>query len=140
MSKLPYPEPLDENVSKRMRANRRADTKPERELRSALHRRGLRFRKDLPIRTPARLVRPDVVFTRQRVCVFSDGCLWHSCPEHGTQPQRNSDYWTAKLARNVARDQAVDYALAQAGWRVIRVWEHEPAEEVADRIAELMHD
>jgi DNA mismatch endonuclease (patch repair protein) len=133
-TRIPYPEPLNEDVSRRMRANRRRDTKPERALRSALHRRGLRFRKDLPIRAGGRLVRPDVVFTRQRVAVFLDGCYWHSCPIHGTSPTRNSSYWDAKLRGNVERDHLVNQALSEAGWEVIRVWEHEHPEEAASLI------
>ncbi|MBN8866049.1 MAG: very short patch repair endonuclease [Solirubrobacterales bacterium] len=114
-----------------MRANRRADTKPEVAVRSALHRLGLRFRKHHPIRLPNRLVKPDVVFTRQKVAVFIDGCFWHGCPEHGTTPKANSDYWKPKLERNKARDREVDLGLAAAGWTVIRVWEHDDASMVA---------
>ncbi|MGH7718795.1 MAG: very short patch repair endonuclease [Gemmatimonadaceae bacterium] len=133
-SSIPYPEPLNADVTRRMRANRRRDTRPERELRSALHRLGLRFRKDHPIRTPQRVIRPDVVFIRLRVAVFLDGCYWHACPEHQTRPTRNEDYWSAKLVRNVARDRAVDTALADAGWHVIRIWEHEDSATAADRV------
>lgn len=115
-----------------MRANRRTGTKPEVRLRSELHRLGLRFRKDLPIRTESRIVRPDVVFTTAKVAVFLDGCFWHACPEHGTTPKSNEWYWTAKLQRNVVRDREVDTALMQAGWRVMRFWEHEnPADAAA---------
>ena len=103
-------------------------------LRSELHRRGLRFRKDLPVRASDRVVRPDVVFTRARLAVFVDGCFWHSCPVHGSQPRANPDYWRPKLARNVARDRAVDVALTHAGWQVLRAWEHEDPVEVADRV------
>lgn len=132
-----YPPPLNADVSRRFKANRRRDTKPERALRSELHARGLRFRKDLPIRAGQRLVRPDVVFTRARVAVFLDGCYWHACPQHGTSPQRNSAYWTRKLQLNVERDQAVNAALAAAGWEVVRIWEHEDpivAAEVVHRL------
>jgi DNA mismatch endonuclease (patch repair protein) len=134
-----YPRPLDANVSKRMRANRRTGTRPERELRSALHHLGLRFFKDYPVRTAARIVRPDVVFPRRRVAVFLDGCYWHACPEHGTRPARNRRYWDDKLDRNVARDEAVNKALSNAGWRVIRVWEHEDPQIAATRIAGDLH-
>jgi DNA mismatch endonuclease, patch repair protein len=131
---LPYPQPTSPAVSARMRRNPRRDTGPEIALRSELHRRGLRFRKDLPLRVPGRVVRPDVVFTRARVAVFVDGCFWHACPIHGNQPRANTEYWRPKLARNVARDRAVDSALQAAGWRVLRAWEHEPPASVADRL------
>ncbi len=112
-----------------MRANRRTDTKPELALRSALHRRGYRFRKDfrLDLDSGAR-VRPDIAFTARRVAVFVDGCFWHVCPEHGRDPRVNEWYWAPKLRRNMERDRAADAALSAAGWRVIRVWEHEPLE------------
>src|SRR4051812_42254970 len=134
MAPLPYPRPTSREVSARMRRNPRRDTGPEVALRSALHRRGLRFRKDLLLRVPNRTVRPDVVFTRRRLAVFVDGCFWHRCPIHGNQPRQNTDYWQPKLERNVRRDRAVDQALAQAGWHVVRVWEHESPVEAATRV------
>src|SRR5690606_15979160 len=100
----PYPEPIDDAASKIGRANRRTDTKPEVRLRSELHRRGLRFRKDFLIRVSEIRVKPDIVFTRLRLAVFVDGCFWHSCPEHGSMPSRNRGYWLPKLAANVDRD------------------------------------
>ena len=108
-----------------MLGNRRVDTKPEVLLRSLLHRAGLRFRKDRLIRLGARRVRPDVVFGRQRVAVFMDGCFWHRCPEHGTMPATNHAYWLAKFQTNIARDERNNAALKDEGWRVIRIWEHE---------------
>jgi len=79
-----------------------------------------------------------VVFPRQRVAVFVDGCFWHRCPEHGTSPRANNDYWTAKLDRNVARDRRNNEALVAAGWTVLRVWEHEDPVDAASRIAETL--
>ncbi len=117
-----------------MRRNPRRDTRPELAVRSELHRRGLRFRKDLPLRVPGRVVRPDVVFTRARLAVFVDGCFWHRCPEHGNVPKANGAYWQPKLERNVTRDRAVDAALTADGWRVLRAWEHEPPDDVATRV------
>jgi DNA mismatch endonuclease (patch repair protein) len=135
---LPYPHPTSRQVSERMRRNPRRDTRPEVLLRSELHRQGLRFRKDLPVRLPERVVRPDITFTRARVAVFVDGCFWHVCPLHGNQPRANTDYWRPKLARNVERDRIVDNALREAGWRVLRAWEHEDVATVAERVgAEL---
>lgn len=140
MSPLPYPHPTSRDVTERMRRNPRRDTKPEVALRSELHRRGLRFRKDLPIRAPGRVVRPDVAFTRARLAVFVDGCFWHACPLHSTQPRANTDYWRPKLARNVARDRAVDAALTAAGWQVVRAWEHEPVAEAAERVEAVLRE
>src|SRR4051794_22237858 len=103
MSGLPYPKPTSPAVSVRMRANPSANTKPERLVRSALHRAGLRFRKDLSIRAGEVTVRPDIVFIRARLAVFIDGCFWHCCPVHGNRPDRNAGYWKLKLDRNVSR-------------------------------------
>jgi DNA mismatch endonuclease (patch repair protein) len=121
-----------------MGRNPRRDTKPEVAARSALHAKGLRFRKDLPLRLADRVVRPDVVFTKARLALFIDGCFWHRCPLHGNQPRANSDYWGPKLDRNVARDRQVDHALREEGWLVIRVWEHEPANQVVDRVVKTL--
>jgi DNA mismatch endonuclease, patch repair protein len=111
-----------------MRANRRKDTKPELALRRALHAQGYRYRKDYRLELSGTRVRPDIAFTARRVAVFVDGCFWHCCPQHGSQPANNTWYWEPKLARNVERDQAADAALTAAGWSVVRVWEHESLE------------
>lgn len=120
-----------------MRANRRRDTGPERAVRSLLHARGLRYRVDLPIRMGAlRPVRPDLVFTRARVCCFIDGCWWHGCPEHGRRrTSANDEYWSAKISRNVERDAEQRSALERSGWIVLHFWEHEDPAKVADTIA-----
>ncbi|MFY1654006.1 very short patch repair endonuclease [Solwaraspora sp. WMMB762] len=128
--KSPLPVPLDAATSARLRRQPRTSTKPELLLRRELHRRGLRFRIH-DARLPGR---PDVVFTRARLAVFVDGCFWHCCPEHGTLPRNNRDWWQAKLDRNVARDRAKDAALADLGWTVLHVWEHEATAAAADRV------
>lgn len=133
-----YPTPSSAAASAVMRSNRRTGTQPEVRLRSALHRLGLRFRKDAPVRTTMRVIRPDIVFTRARVAVLVDGCFWHSCPDHGTKPKSNDWYWAPKLARNVERDREVDAALSADGWQVVRVWEHEDPSDAARRIQELL--
>src|SRR5205807_1564985 len=94
-----------------------------------LHRQGFRFRVQLRVKAAAMWVRPDVVFNRERVAIFIDGCYWHCCPEHGTQPRINPHYWQLKLKGNVVRDRTVDRCLRDSGWLVMRVWEHTPAEE-----------
>ncbi len=130
-----------EGVRRSMRSNRHTDTQPEIALRSRLHRRGLRFRKDVLLRIEGVRVRPDIIFSRARVAVFCDGCFWHRCPEHATDPKTNSAYWMPKLAANVRRDREGDLALRSSGWTVVRVWEHEilgDVDAVAGRIAELV--
>lgn len=137
--RVAYPDPSSVAVTAVMRGNRSRDTRPEVLLRSALHRHGLRFRKDYRIRALSRSCRVDIVFTRPQVAVFVDGCFWHGCREHGRTPKSNTGYWEAKLARNAERDRENDTALTASGWTVVRVWEHEPVEEVVDRIARLLH-
>lgn len=134
----PYPEPGSAAATAIGRANRRVDTKPELALRSALHRRGLRFRKDHRLEAGGVKVRVDIAFTRRRVVVFVDGCFWHGCPQHQNVPKRNAAYWGPKLAANQARDDRVNGALRTDGWTVIRVWEHEDPEQAADRIEDTV--
>lgn len=123
-----------------MRSNRKRDTRPELALRSALSRRGLRYRVDFKIGEGRSAPRPDVAFTRWRVAVFVDGCFWHGCPEHGVRPRTNSTYWDAKIARNRVRDAANAEALALLGWRVIRIWEHEDPQVAAERVEEVVSE
>jgi len=121
-----------------MQANRGRDTTPELAVRKLLHSRGLRYRVNMRLDLGSRKVRPDVAFTRARVAVFIDGCYWHSCPEHSSRPKANASFWAAKLERNVARDRADDAALQEAGWLVLRYWEHEPPLDVTARIAQAV--
>jgi len=84
------------------------------------------------------LGKPDIVFVSARIAVFVDGCFWHACPEHGVRPKNNREFWRKKLDRNIERDREVNRLLAKAGWKVIRVWEHEIAnglDAVVARIA-----
>jgi DNA mismatch endonuclease, patch repair protein len=121
---------------RRMRSQRQRDTKGELELRSLLHRRGLRFRVHALL--PGLRRRSDIVFTRARVVVFVDGCFWHGCPEHGTWPKENADWWREKIEANQRRDRDTDARLTGAGWTVIRVWEHEDPTQAADQIVEIV--
>jgi DNA mismatch endonuclease, patch repair protein len=140
VAEKPYPLPISSGRSANMKANRRTDTKPELALRSALHALGYRYRKDFRLDLPARRVRPDIAFTGRKVAVFIDGCFWHACPEHGSQPKNNEWYWSPKLARNVERDRAADAALAEAGWSVIRLWEHVPVEDALAMVIAAVGD
>lgn len=68
--------------------------------------------------------RPDFVFPRRRLAIFVDGCFWHGCPLHASQPATNYEFWKQKLVRNKKRDRAVTKSLRSAGWRVLRIWQH----------------
>jgi DNA mismatch endonuclease (patch repair protein) len=94
---------------------------------------GLRYRVNVrPLPSLRRTA--DLVFTRQRIAVFIDGCFWHGCTEHHRQPHANADYWTAKVQRNRQRDRTTDEALRAAGWEVLRFWEHMAPGEVAETV------
>lgn len=106
--------------SRMMAGIRGKDTKPELQVRSGLHRRGLRFRlhaKDLP-------GKPDLVFRKFKAVVFIHGCFWHGhdCPLFRL-PGTRTDFWRDKIARNRANDARATAALREAGWRVAVVWE-----------------
>lgn len=116
-----------------MLAQRRADTRPELLLRRELHRRGLRYRVNRQV-LPGSRRRHDIVFTRARVVVEVRGCFWHACPEHGTSPKANAEWWATKLNKNVERDRDTERRLADAAWRVTVVWEHEDPLAAADRV------
>ena len=116
-----------------MQGNRGSGTRPEQLLRSVLLRRGLRFRKHCAPVAGLRC-RADIVFPSARLAVFVDGCFWHGCPDHGVSPRTNAAYLSAKIARNIERDREQEEALAAAGWSVLRLWEHVPPEDAADRV------
>lgn len=124
------PAPLSALVSQQMKAMPRQDTRLEVALRREMHRRGLRFRihlRELP-------GTPDVALTKARVAVFVDGCFWHRCPEHGTAPKNNAEWWAHKLEANVERDRRNNRRLRDLGWIPVRVWEHEDLVDAAEKI------
>lgn len=120
-----------------MRGNRSKDTKPELRLRSLLHKQGLRYRvasRPLPeLRRTA-----DVLFPKPKVAVFVDGCYWHGCPEHLREATKNAEFWHSKIEGNRARDAETDRLLREAGWTVIRVWEHEDPVTASARIEKIV--
>jgi DNA mismatch endonuclease (patch repair protein) len=122
-----------------MQANRSRDTKPELEVRRALHAMGLRYRvacRPLPdLRRTA-----DIVFRPVRLAVFIDGCYWHGCPEHYRAPREHREYWSAKIGGNVARDLDTNDRLAAAGWTVFRFWEHDDLAGCALEVARLVRE
>ncbi|WP_411970867.1 very short patch repair endonuclease [Mesorhizobium sp. BR-1-1-8] len=116
---------------------RGSNTKPEKELRAALHARGLRYR----LHAKNLIGRPDLVFPKFHAAVFVHGCFWHrheGC-RYSTTPSTRREFWEQKFTANIARDRHVEQALLDAGWRVATVWEcalktRNQVVEVADRI------
>lgn len=127
------PTPLSPAVRDRFQRQKIRDTAPEMALRRELHRRGLRYRVDVPL-LGARRGRADILFSRAKLVVMVDGCFWHRCPEHGLAPRSNGDWWQQKLDRNVERDRQTDAELSHRGWSVMRIWEHESPKQAADRV------
>ena len=113
---------------------RSRDTEPEMEVRRALHRAGHRFRihrSDLP-------GRPDLLFPRHKIALFVHGCFWHwhGC-KRSRMPKSNTEYWTAKIERNVNRDRRTRCELERLGWKCRVVWECEIASGVNHVLMEL---
>jgi DNA mismatch endonuclease (patch repair protein) len=74
---------------------------------------------------PTFRVKPDFVFRQVRLALFVDGCFWHGCPRHATWPAHRAAWWRRKIEGNKTRDRLVNRILRRAGWRVVRIWEHE---------------
>lgn len=126
-------------VRRGMQANRGRDTTPELRVRRLVHAAGLRYRVDArPLAGLNR--RADLVFSKARVAVFIDGCFWHGCPEHHTVARTNREFWLAKVRRNRERDEETDLLLADAGWWVLRRWEHEDPQQVTAAIIATVKD
>ena len=132
-----HPGASSPELSERMSTFPRRDTAPELELRRELWRRGLRYRVDRPL-DGRRRRRADLTFVGPKVVVFVDGCFWHGCPEHGTSPKANAEWWAEKLARNVSRDADTDEYLTSQGWTVLRFWEHEDVLAAADQVERVV--
>ena len=134
--KTARPEASSPDVRRRMQATRRRDTPGEVALRAALRSLGLRYRVDVTL--PGTRRRADVAFARARVAVFVDGCFWHGCPEHGTWPKANADWWRKKIETNQRRDHDTDVQLRSEGWIVLRFWEHVDPITAARRVAKAL--
>lgn len=109
---------------KAMRAVKSKGTKPERQLFAMLAGMGLKGWRKHADNLPGK---PDVVFEKEKVAIFVDGCFWHGCPQckRPLKPQTNRDYWEQKINRNIERARKYNRQLAEQGWTVIRIWEHE---------------
>lgn len=124
-------------VKRRFQTQRTKDTGAELAVRRSLHAAGLRYwvhRRPVPeLRVLA-----DIVFPRQRVAVFIDGCFWHGCPEHFVPPKKNAKWWAEKIKANRDRDARSRASLMELGWTVVAVWEHADASDAANEIAQTV--
>lgn len=131
------PTPSSQGVRRRMQLQRSRDTAPELALRRLLFAQGLRYRVHRSPITGLRRV-PDIVFGPARTVVEVRGCFWHACPEHGTTPRSNAEWWAAKLERTRRRGAETEALLRDAGWHVIIVWEHEDPAVAVEHIAAVV--
>ncbi len=128
------PDPPASWVAQRLGSQKTVDTAPELRLRSALHRRGLRFRVHRRVLSTANRTH-DLVFGPSHVVVDVHGCFWHGCPDHFVPPKHNADFWEEKIGTNRQRDADTTLRLNGAGWLLIVVWEHEDCDIAAERVA-----
>jgi DNA (cytosine-5)-methyltransferase 1 len=128
---------VDPSVSRRMAATPGRDNLAERALRSALHKRGYRFRIHRKVLKGLHRT-ADIAFVSLRVAIFLDGCFWHGCPVHATWPKKNARWWRDKIETNRRRDRDTDQKLKASGWTVIRVWEHESPEVAVRRMLRVL--
>lgn len=134
MSRVP---PSSPETSRRMAKVRQKGTDAEIALRRALYRRGLRYRIDYEVMKKPRRV-ADVAFPGLRIAIFVDGCFWHGCPEHATWPKQNAEFWRQKIEANRDRDADTNSRLLDAGWTVLRFWEHESPIRAAESVAQTV--
>ena len=125
-----------EKRSEIMSRVRSGNTEPERAVRSALHKRGYRFRihsKSLP-------GSPDIVLPKYKTAIFVHGCFWHQHPNcrKATIPRTNTEKWEKKLSRNVSRDEKALSDLTALGWFPIVIWECELKKDLEGQINALI--
>ena len=130
-----------EQRQRNMSAIKGKDTKPEIQVRKALHALGYRFRlhrKDLP-------GKPDIVLPKYKTVIFVNGCFWHRHPgcKYASTPSTNSDFWNAKFEENTARDKRNYAQLEELGWKVVVIWECEVKlrgvnDELAGRLTDVV--
>lgn len=69
--------------------------------------------------------KPDLVFAKNKLAIFIDGCFWHKCPKCFVKPATRSKFWEEKIKKNVSRDKEINKTIRGLGWKILRFWEHE---------------
>lgn len=120
-----------------MSAQRRQDTAVELRFRRELYRAGVRYRVAYPVPgLPRRSI--DVALPGRKVAIFIDGCYWHRCPRHHVPAKHNAAWWSQKLEANVRRDEETTRHLTDAGWHVVRFWEHDDVPFMVEHVQALV--
>lgn len=123
------PIPAQESISKVMSANKAKNTKPERILRKALWKEGIRgyrlHAKEIP-------GKPDIIFNSKKIAVFVNGCFWHRCPYCKLNlPKSNREFWNNKFESNIKRDKKKIHELKKIGWQTITIWECQIKDDIS---------
>ena len=113
------PPAINEAVRHSMQGNTKKDTSIELVLRSALWKRGVRFRKNVK----SILGTPDIAIKKYHLVVFCDGDFWHGKGLHNIKSHKK--FWDQKIKRNQERDLEYTIRLRDEGWTVLRFWESE---------------
>ncbi len=129
--------PTSSRTSLRLSKVRQKGTNAELALRREMYRIGLRYRIDYEVLKKPRRV-ADIAFPGRKIAIFVDGCFWHGCPEHGTWPKRNADFWRQKIEANRQRDADTNARLQANGWTALRFWSHESPVEAAQAVARVL--
>lgn len=126
----------NEKRRKMMASVKQKNTKIEITLRKELRKKGIkgyRVHVDLP-------GTPDVVFSRNKLAVFVDGCFWHGCPIDFRPPSTNVVFWEGKIKKNIERDKEVNERLKRQGWTVLRFWGHEIKKTIDDVVEVIANE
>jgi DNA mismatch endonuclease (patch repair protein) len=81
----------------------------------------------------------DIVLKRFKIAIFVDGCFWHGCPIHKSEPKIHREWWEQKITANVIRDGDTTSTLSKQGWKVVRIWEHEDPQEAVAKVLRLVN-
>lgn len=134
----PAPPAANANVRKCMQGNKRANTKPELTVRKMLRELGYPGYRLQWKKCPGH---PDIAYPGRRLAIFVSGCYWHRCPKCNLPlPKTNTEFWRAKFARNVARDERVRRELTEAGWRVLTIWECELKKDKIEDTRKVLYE
>jgi DNA mismatch endonuclease (patch repair protein) len=127
-----------EQRKKNMSRIRGKNTGPEKKLRKFLWSQGIRGYR-IHFNLPGK---PDIVFTKKKIAIFIDGCFWHKCPFDFQEPETRKEFWMKKINSNVERDARNTRQLQEAGWTVMRFWEHDirkKPDEIIKKIKETLN-